>query len=361
MPVELVWTLSLNNALAAAPAYDGSQAFFSIEGDRLVAYDLLTGAQQWLIDARPVTDPVAGGGLIFLREADTLKALRTVDGSLAWALPFADRLAVHPVWDNGWLIVALAGGETRGYRATDGQLIWSRDLHSPAHALPALAADRVYVPTADGRLVALRVESGEPVWERRLGGAVTDVLALDERIYTGADNWFYCVMAEDGRVDWRWRTGGDVIGRPVADDRRVYFVAADNVLRAMNLVTGGQQWMRPLPLRPAWGATRAGAAIVVGGQTPPLRAFNLKDGVQAGSLAAAGVAADAETAAPPYVIEHPLRHVPMVLMLFRDIAKGASAALVAHSLEPVLIDKVAPLPNLVQIAPGTPTTPPPRP
>jgi hypothetical protein len=129
----------------------------------------------------------------------------------------------------------------------------------------------------------------------------------------------------------------------------------------MDLVSGGQQWMRPLPLRPAWGATKAGAAIVVGGQTPPLRAFNLKDGVQAGSLAAAGVAADAETAAPPHVIEHPLRHVPMVLMLFRDIAKGASAALVAHSLEPVLIDRVAPLPNPVQIAPGTPTTPPPRP
>src|SRR4051794_37076282 len=87
MPVEPVWTLALNNALTAAPAYDGTQAFFSIEGDRLVAYDLLTGAQQWLIHARPVTDPVAGGGLIFLREADTLKALRTADGSLAWSCP----------------------------------------------------------------------------------------------------------------------------------------------------------------------------------------------------------------------------------------------------------------------------------
>ena len=37
-------------------------------------------------------------------------------------------------------------------------------------------------------------------------------------------------MATDGRVDWRWRTGGDVIGKPVADERYVYFVALDNVL-----------------------------------------------------------------------------------------------------------------------------------
>ena len=54
-----------------------------------------------------------------------------------------------------------------------------------------------------------------------------------------------------------------MIGKPVADDRYVYYVSLDNVLRAMNQVTGGQQWMRPLPIRPAWGAMKAGSTIVV--------------------------------------------------------------------------------------------------
>lgn len=362
MPVETVWGLALNNALMLPPAYDASMAFFPIEGDRLVAYDLMSGKQQWLTTARPVLAPAAGGGLVFILEADTLKALRAADGAMAWELPFADRLAVGPVWDNGWLVVALATGEVRAYRATDGQLIWQRDLKSPAHAPPALAADRVYVPTADGRIVALRVESGEPLWERRLGGAPNAILALDDRLYAGSqDNFFYCVMAADGRIDWRWRTGGDVIGRPVADERYVYFVALDNVLRAMNLVTGGQQWMRPLPMRPAFGPVRAGSTIVVAGQEAPLRAFSIKDGLQVGTLSGAGMAADAKTAAAPYVLEHPLRRMPMMVLLFGDIAKGASATLLARSVEPPLIDKVAQLPNLVQIAPVTPTTPPPRP
>jgi outer membrane protein assembly factor BamB len=359
MPVETVWGLALNNALTAAPAYDGTTAFFPIEGDRLVAYDLIAGTQQWLVASRPLMDPVAGGGLLFLLEADTLRALRAVDGTAAWELPFADTLAVHPVWDNGWLIVALATGETRAYRATDGHLIWSRDLKSPAHALPSLAADRVYVPTRDGRIVALRVENGEPIWERRLGGAVNDILALDDRLYAGSqDNVFYCVMASDGRVDWHWKTGGDIIGRAVADNRLVYFVALDNVLRAMNLISGNQQWMRPLPLRPAWGPAKAGSAIIVAGPAPPLRAFDVKDGQAAGTLTGTGLGADAEAAAAPYVLEDPLRHVAMVLVLFKDIAKGATATLLMHSVEPALIDKVAPLPNLVQIAPDTPMTPP---
>jgi len=193
------------------------------------------------------------------------------------------------------------------------------------------------------------------------------------------------VMAADGRVDWRWRTGGDVIGRPVADNRYVYFLALDNVLRAINLVTGGQQWMRPLPIRPAWGPAKAGSAIIVAGLPPALRAFNMKDGVAVGTLtgfepmpagegaAAAGAPgaakkapafpplADAEVAAAPYVFEHPLTRAPLVLMLFKEIGKGASATLAAHSFEPPIVTAIAPLPNLVQIAPVTPTTPPPRP
>jgi outer membrane protein assembly factor BamB len=387
MPVENVWGLALNNPLTAAPAYSGSQAFFSIDGNRLVAYELAAGTRQWIVAAHPEMPPAAGGGLVFLREADRLRALRAGDGSVAWELPLADKLAIHPVWDNGWLILALATGEVRALRATDGHQIWSRDLSSPAHAAPALSGDRVYVPTTDHRIVALNVESGEPIWERRLGGAVNDILALDERIFAGSlDNFFYCVMAEDGRVDWRWRTGGDVIGKPIADERYVYFVALDNVLRAMNLVSGGQRWMRPLPIRPAWGPVRAGSTIVVAGQTPPLRAYNLKDGVAAGTLTGivpqgeepaaavgsapappkknanpfAALAADAEVAAAPYVLEDALTRAPRLLMLFREIAKGATATLVTHSIEPALVPAVAALPNLVQIAPVTPTTPPPR-
>ena len=143
-------------------------------------------------------------------------------------------------------------------------------------------------------------------------------------------------MAADGRVDWRWRTGGDVIGMPVADERYVYFVSLDNVLRALNMVSGGQQWMRPLPMRPTWGPVKAGATIVVAGQaraaarvqhqgrrsrrarspawrrsrrpsrrpstgrrrpTPPRRSCRSRP--------------TRDVAAAPHVLEHPLTHMPL--------------------------------------------------
>ena len=105
-------------------------------------------------------------------------------------------------------------------------------------------------------------------------------------------------MANDGAVAWRWRTGADVIGVPVVDDARVYFVSLDNVLRALDRESGAQRWKRALPLRPTRGPVAAGATLLVSGLSPTLRAFNMKDGAPAGEVAGGG-----ELAAPPLCVE----------------------------------------------------------
>jgi outer membrane protein assembly factor BamB len=354
-PTVPVWTLALGSQLIVPPAYSGAHVFFSLEADRIAAYDILSGQRTWLAAARPQAQPIAGDGLLFIVEPDALTALNAADGLAAWQLPFGEKLSVAPVWDNGWLVVSTASGEILAFRAADGHLVWRKRLESPAHAPPALAGDRVYVPAENGRIIALQIETGEPLWERRLGGAANDILALNERIYAGsADNYFYCVMAKDGRVAWRWRTGGDTIGTPAADDDRVYFVSLDNILRALDLKSGVQQWMRPLPLRPGWGPVRAGATITVAGLAASVRAFDMKDGKPAGELPAGG-----EVAAPPHALEHPLTKAPMLLMVTRDIAKGAAASLVMRSFEPPSTP-VSPLPNLIEIAPTAPAPATPR-
>ena len=83
-PVETVWGLALNNTLTLPPAYEGRLTFIPIEGDRLVAYDLITGTQKWMVTARPELAPAAGNGFVFIREAVTLRALHASDGSNAW-------------------------------------------------------------------------------------------------------------------------------------------------------------------------------------------------------------------------------------------------------------------------------------
>jgi len=353
--VQSVWTLALNNMLAAPAAYDGTRAFFAIEDDRLVAYDIVSGEQRWLVSSRTELQPATGNDLLFVVEPDALVARHVTDGSIAWQVPIAGKTPVRPVWDNGWLILSSEQGELLALRAADGHVAWRRDVKSPAHAVSALTADRVYVPTRDRRVVALRLDTGDQIWERKFTGVPTDILATPDRVYVGSsDDYVYCLMAKDSSIDWRWRTGGDIVGAPVTDGDRVYFVALDNVLRALDRKSGVQQWMRPLTIRPAWAPVLAGSTIVVAGVTSSVRGFAIKDGAPAGD-----VTAGAEVTTAPYALDDPVAHRPMLLITTRDIAKGATAVLSARSFEPP-IAPVTPLPNLVQIAPPA-AAPPPRP
>jgi outer membrane protein assembly factor BamB len=331
-PVRTAWTLALHNQLTVPPVYSGSHAYFAIEGNRLVAYELEAGRQEWIVPVRAELEPAVGDGLIFIAQPASLVALQTKDGRMAWELPAPGVLAVPPVWDNGWLVLATRAGEVLAFRAIDGHLLWRRDLGSPAHAPPSLAADRVYVPVDDGRIVALRVDTGDFVWERRLGGPATGLLAQDDRVFAGSiDNYFYALRADNGAVAWRWRTGADVVGIPVLDERHVYFVSLDNVLRALSRRTGVQQWTRPLPIRPTRGPMRVDGTLVISGIAPALRAYDMKDGTAAGDLPAAG-----EQAGSPYSVPTAPGDAPKVLVVTRDIARGATATLFTRQLDPPL-------------------------
>ena len=331
-PIRTEWTLALNNLLTAPPVYLGSQAFFPIEGDRLVAYDLNRGTQLWIASISTMTEPAAGDGLVFVVEPTALTAIRAGDGTVAWQIPTPGTLVVPPVWDNGRLVVAIDSGDVLAFRSIDGSLVWRRNLGSPLHARPSLSVDRVDVALEDSRIVSLRIETGDPIWERKLGGPATALMAADNRIYAGSsDNFFYALEGEDGRIAWRWRTGADVVGVPVVDERYVYFVSLDNVLRALSRKSGVQHWARPLPIRPTRGPLAIARSLVVSGIAPTLRLYNAADGKPAGEVAAAG-----ELAAPPYSGSSATAGLPQVLVITHDVARGTIATLFSRQIDPPL-------------------------
>lgn len=341
-PVRAAWSLALNATLAAPVGFAGTRGYLPMEGNRLAAYDLSSGELLWITPVESRSQPVAGESLVFILEPAGLTARHDLDGSIAWQLPFADALAVPLLWDSGWLIAATTTGSVLAFRAADGELLWRYEPGVAVHARPSFEGDRLYVPLDDSRLVALRADTGEPLWERHLGGAPNEILAVGNRVYVGSnDNFFYCVRAADGVIDWRWRTGADVLGQPIVDEHKVYFVSMDNVVRGLDRNSGAQRWKRALPLRPTRGLVRAGDALLVTGAAPKLSAFYLKDGTPAGDIAAAG-----ELAASPYVTQSGA--LPMVTLITHDIVKGIVVSAVIRSIEPAT-SPVAPLPNPIPL------------
>ena len=144
-------------------------------------------------------------------------------------------------------------------RALDGEVLWQRNFGSPLNSPPAPAGERVYLALQDGRLIAAGLMTGEEIWNEKLPGAAVGIFALADRLYAGAlDGRFYCLDTRKGSVEWKWETGNDGLGLPVVDERRVYFVALDNVLRAHDRRSGTMIWKTILPMRPSSGPLSGG-------------------------------------------------------------------------------------------------------
>lgn len=339
--------------LAAPPTFVRNLALLPTADGHLLAFETDRGGQVWRYDGLISSTPAASDALVFLANAEHVTALRQADGSVVWQVPFAGTLVAPLVWDQGWLLGAERAGQMRAFRGEDGAEVWRRDLGSDVNSPPVLSGDRVYAALADGRVVALDVATGSTVWERHLGDKPNEMLARDGRVYVGSDdNYFYSLNATDGTVNWRWRTGGDVVGAPLADDRLVYFVSKDNVLRALDRRSGAQRWKRALPGRPTRGVVRVGDTLLVSGLSAKVTAYAVRDGAPAGEVTAPG-----EVASAPHVAE--VRGLPQVVLVSRDIEAGTRIAAFRRSVDPLMDSPLPVLPNpLVIPAPGTPRTPP---
>jgi len=344
-PSRTHWSLSLNNNLTARPAFDGASGYFPIEGDRIAAYELNQGTLLWVISAATKSAPAVGGDLLFLDLGASIAARKTGDGSLAWEIPFAEKLAAPLVFANGWLFAATSDA-LMAYRASDGSLVWRREV-AGVRASPTATGDRVFLALADGRVLALRVDDGEQVWARRIGGMPNEILAVDIQLFVGStDNYLYCLKIADGEIGWRKQTGADVLNRPLADDDNVYFVSLDNVLRALNRGHGVQQWMRALPFRPAWAPIGALDAVIVAGLAVPPRAYFLKDGAPADALTTDKTG---EIVAPLHTFTSPTAFGPVIVLVTRSLAGEVSVTATSRAIEPPPAGGIGPLPNVIPI------------
>ena len=288
--VEEQWNGTLADSPAAPPAVDGASAFVSLKNGDLVAVSLADGAVRWKAAGAGTSEPAAGGGLVFVVSDDGLVTARDAEsGKARWEAPLGGKPAGALTWQNGWLVAGNAAGEVVVLRAQDGSVVWRRSFGAPLREHAALTGDRVYLLFQNHRVAAALLENGNPIWIRALGGKGTSLLPLNDRVFVGADDKvFYCLSAGDGRLMWRWQVGGAIVGTPAVDADCVYFLALDNILRAVSRTNGAQQWKRGLELRPGAGPLLVAGLVLVPGVGSEIQAFQTVDGSPAGSATTVG-------------------------------------------------------------------------
>lgn len=348
-PVLPVWTTSLDANLSAPAVFGAGHAIVALEGGGLAAYDLRTGTRAWTRDVT-VSGPLAiSERHLYFGTSGALVAVDVKTGADVWRTPLEGFDGGPFVFRDDVLLGVVASKTVAAFNAQDGKLAWRRNLLAAAHAAPALAANRAYVPLDDGQVMALDATTGEQVWTRKLGGAPNDILALDDRLYVGSDdNFFYCLFAKDGSTNWRWRTGGDVIGVPLSDGDRVYFVSKDNVLRGLDRHSGAQRWKRALAGRPTRGVVRVADVVLASGIAPRIWGFAMKDGAPAGEVTTVG-----ELASQPYV--EAVNALPWLFLATHDISAGTRLQAFRRNLEPTLNTPLTAVPGAITLPSAGPT------
>lgn len=339
-PLVTHWTVDFDRAPVAnaPPVSDADRIYIALRSGLIVARAVKDGAEVWkrpLVTDRPIT---LDGGLLFVVGGNAIQALRATDGSTVWTRPIASPSA--PLLAKGGWLIAAAETSVTALRAADGTVVWSREVGVVYHR-PALESNRLYVPADDGRIVALDLEKGDPLWTRELPGAPGEPVATSDHVYVGAsDRQFYALKAGNGEMDWTWRVGAIVMDAPAVDDQRVYFVALDNVIRALDRQSGVQKWQHAIRRRAASGPALVEDVVLIASSSSGEIYAWLADGHPAGTLL---------VQSPPVVAPD----------LAGGYDTGARVSVVTGSLADVwqlsmIAAAVEPLPGPLTVTPGTP-------
>jgi outer membrane protein assembly factor BamB len=304
-PLAAKWSATLPASPAFAPAFDDTRIYLPLQTKQLVALMIKDGVVAWSVECPMTAPPAAGAGLVYAGSEDLIEARADRDGSAQWRRPVQGRV-VSIYWSGGWLFAQTEPGLFFAIRASDGAILWQKDFGSPLSkdAPPAPTGDRLYLPLKDGRVLALSLQTGDEIWTHKLTESASGILPVGDRVFIGArDNQLHSLSAEDGDAGWRWRTGADLLGMPVLDAKRVYFIALDNILRGHNRNNGSMMWKQVLPVRPFTGPLLSGETLIVTGVAAELYGYNTADGKSVGAPFTLKGAENEEMllAAPPYL------------------------------------------------------------
>jgi outer membrane protein assembly factor BamB len=305
LPATQEWVATLDDAPSAGGALDAERVYVPLQSEQIVALRRSDGSKVWTRDIESKWPPVVIGDAVFIVASDEIHALDSATGAERWRVPFDHQLTAplsviaarapgkiegpDPGNIQSSLVAMADNGLVIAVAAADGQPIWMRELGAPSHFTPALDGERAFIALDDGRVVALRLTDGHVAWEQTLEGKLNQPSLARDRVFIGTNtNLLYALDDRTGRVAWRWKAGGDVIGTSADAKGGAYYASLDNVLRAVNRGNGNQRWIKEIPTRPLLPPQTFGDGVtyeeivVLTGVTSEIDAFAAKTGAPVG-------------------------------------------------------------------------------
>jgi outer membrane protein assembly factor BamB len=328
-PGGVIWQITVDPPPVQLPAFDTRNAYLVVRDGHVLAVDHATGGTRWTSPASSTVRPASSGRHLVGADGVTAWAIDAESGREAWRRDLGSGAAAVPAISPAGAVFLTEQGDLVLLAWVDGREVWRARMPAQVSAPVVAGPDHVWVGLDDGQVLAIRLTDGATAWTKALGARILQMTPIGDRLFAGAsDNFLYALKAKDGHLAWRWRTGGDVVGHAVADDRRVYFTSLDAMLRAVDRRHGDLRWQRPLTSRAVGGPTLAGTQLILAGVSTELRAFRTSDGGMTASAPVPGRALHGPFFAPESA------SAPARLVL---LTAGGHLLAIGQTVEPMLV------------------------
>ncbi|HHZ8352896.1 TPA: outer membrane protein assembly factor BamB [Morganella morganii] len=238
---EMVWDKSVGDGIGKyyshlSPAWEGSSIYAADRNGLVKALDADSGVEIWSVNLAEKTGflsasipamlsgglTVSGEHLYVGTERGTLIALNANDGEIAWTANAGGEVLSRPEVSEGLVLVHTGNGLLQAFDTATGEQRWSLNLDTPSlsvrgESAPAVAMGAAFVGGDNGRVSAVMLGQGQLIWQQRISQA------------TGT--------TEISRLN-------DVDMTPVVADGRVYAIAYNGNLVAMDMRSGQILWKR---------------------------------------------------------------------------------------------------------------------
>lgn len=190
----------------------------------------------------------------FVFTANTVGEVYALDiqtGEKQWSYKTAGKVYSTPAVAKGIVVVGSSDHFIYGLDAKDGSLRWKVAADKAVLGSPVIRKGKAYIGASDGVFRCIRMKDGEVLWSYRgVRGYVSTLPTLaDNKVIFGSwENGFYALDQKDGSLVWEWDNGqknrmfSAAACYPVVVNKKVFVVAPDRYMTAIDLKTGQTLW-----------------------------------------------------------------------------------------------------------------------
>lgn len=181
-----------------------------------------------------------------------------------WQVKYEAPILAGPVLTDEKVLIGSAKGDLLALSPENGQVIWQTQLNSELVSTPVVESDQVFVRTNDGRVVALNLQTGEVIWvsdhqmpNLSIRGAAP-VLVEDDKVFVGRESGFVeALSVSTGETVWEARIATpsgrtdlermvDIQSSLVLEKGRLFVLSYNGRMAALNPKNGNISWAKDI-------------------------------------------------------------------------------------------------------------------